>query len=269
MKKLLLIILIASVLFACKEEKKPKLPEPPKQELQPDVVLEKPDHDSVQMLKHDSVGKTLRRKPKPQIEPIDTMDAAPVMPPTILIDFDGHVTSGTMWNVYGDFTVEGAGLDTTQQRIIIDSVNSGIRQFQSNIFVTTDERKFWKAPANQRLRVVVTVTNWYCTNCGGVAYLNSFIWTTEEPAFVFSALHGFRIRNIADAILHEAGHTLGNRHQSLWVNGVKQSEYNWGGGGVAPYMGASYNEPKPMWWVGLNSINQMQNDTLVIKSKLQ
>lgn len=262
MKKLFPLILL--FIFSCKDEdKKPedKLPEVP-QKLMPDVLLEDSRHDSLQM--------TMRRRPRTKPPVIDTSGTSTYIPPTILLDFDGHVTKGTMWNVYGDIVADNSGLDAAQQKVVYDSVVSYFKQFKNPVFITTDEVKFLKVPVSERRRGVITKTNWYCTNCGGVAYLNSFIWGTDEPFFVFSALHGYRVRNIADAFAHEAAHTLGCRHQSTWVNGVKTSDYNWGDGVKAPITGASYNVNIPTFvWVGLNSANQMQNDTSTMQSKFK
>lgn len=263
MKKLLPLILL--FLFSCKDEdKKPedKLPEI-QQKIIADVLFEDAGHDSLQM--------TMRRKPRPKPPVIDTSGTSTYIPPTILIDFDGHVTKNTMWNVYGDIVCEDSGLDPAGQKLAFDSVVSYYKQFKNPIFITTDESKFLKVPINERRRVVVTKSHaaLNVTNAGGWAYLNSFIWNTDEPAFVFSALLKFNARWIGDAIAHESAHTLGLRHQSLWVNGVKQSDYNWGDSEKAPIEGASYYAKRALWWVGLNSAGQNQNDTLVMQSKFQ
>lgn len=267
MKKLLSILFLIAIAYSCNgptdDKKKPedKLPEIP-QKILPDILLEDSRHDSMQM--------TMRRRPRTKPPVIDTSGTSTYIPPTILLDFDGHVTKGTMWNVYGDIVAEESGLTPEQQKVVFDSVVSYFKQFKNPIFITTDEAKFLKVPINERRRGVITksVFSQMCTNCGGIAYLNSFIWGTDEPFFVFSYLHGYRVRNIGDAFAHEAAHTLGNRHQATWVNGVKTGDYNWGDGVRAPITGASYNVSIPTFcWVGLNSANQMQNDTATMQSK--
>ena len=221
---------------------------------------------------HDSINKILLSQRR---------TSAPTGMPVILLDFDGHTTSGTMWNVNGDFTVGSSGLNPTQQQVVLDSVKRYYRQWDALLLVTNDERKYRRAPEDQRIRIVITVDNeFYCTNCGGSAYINSFTWLDETPAFVFSELLGFNVKKIADASAHEAGHALALRHQSRYDSStcVRLEEYHSGFTGEiswAPIMGNSYNNPTPRFITGTNSIpdsitcGRIQNDTLIIKSKLQ
>ena len=188
----------------------------------------------------------------------------------IFLDFDGHTTSGTMWNVYGPFTCNSAGLDNAGITEVFNRVAEDYRPF--NINVTTNETKYNQAPANRRIRVVITTSHeWYGSGAGGVAYLNSFTWGDNSPCFVFSALLGFNIKNIAEAASHEAGHSLGLRHQSSYdASCVKISDYNWGTGtgeiGWAPIMGAAYGQNMSLWNSGPNSLNcnNIQSDLSII-----
>jgi hypothetical protein len=188
----------------------------------------------------------------------------------IYLDFDGHYVSGTMWNVYGDFNCNASGLNETQITEVFNRAAEDFRPF--NINVTTSQTKYNQAPANRRIRIVVTTSyEWYGSGAGGVAYLNSFTWGDNTPAFVFSSLLGYNIKNIAEAASHEAGHTLGLRHQSSYdANCVKTSDYNWGQGtgeiGWAPIMGAGYNQNMTLWHNGPNSIScsNIQTDLSII-----
>lgn len=192
--------------------------------------------------------------------------------PVIYLDFDGHYVEGTMWNVYGPFNCNSSGLDNTQITEVFNRVAEDFRPF--NINVTTSETKYNQAPTNRRVRIVITTSNeWYGTGAGGVAYLNSFTWSDETPAFVFSALFGYNIKKISEASSHETGHTLGLRHQSSYdANCVKISDYHWGYGvgeiGWAPIMGAGYNQNMTLWHNGPNSIscNNIQTDLSIITS---
>lgn len=94
-----------------------------------------------------------------------------------------------------------------------------------------------------------------------------FTWGNNTPCFVFSSLLGYNTKKIAEACSHEAGHTLGLRHQSSYnENGIKISEYNWGQGsgeiGWAPIMGGSYNQNLSLWHYGPSNISAttMQDD---------
>jgi hypothetical protein len=106
------------------------------------------------------------------------------------------------------------------------------------------------------IRVVIT-KDWtrssprgYC-NCGGFAYLGAFDQPYEfyKPAFIFYDTLLKSEKNIAEAISHEVGHTVGLSHQ-----GTSNSAYYYGQGagttGWAPIMGAGYNKELTQWSKG-------------------
>jgi len=201
---------------------------------------------------------------------VTNLNSYPSASATILLDFDGHTVSGTMWNVNGAFTCNSSGLSDAAITEIFDRVAEDYRPF--NINVTTNETKYNSAPYNKRMRVVITTSSeWYGSGAGGVAYINSFTWGTNAPCFVFSALLGYNIKNVAEAASHEAGHTLGLRHQSSYnASCALLSDYNWGQGtgeiGWAPIMGAGYNQNMTLWNSGPNSLGcgVIQDDLSVI-----
>jgi len=201
---------------------------------------------------------------------VTNLNSYPTATSVIFLDFDGHNVSGTMWNTNGAFTCNSSGLSDAAITEVFNRVAEDYRPF--NINVTTNEAKYNSATYNKRMRVVITTSNeWYGSGAGGVAYVNSFTWGDNSPCFVFSALLGYNIKNIAEAASHEAGHTLGLRHQSSYDAAcVKISDYNWGQGageiGWAPIMGAGYNENMTLWNNGPNSLgcNVIQNDLSVI-----
>jgi len=188
----------------------------------------------------------------------------------IFLDFNGHVVTGTMWNTNGAFTCNSSGLSDAAITEVFNRVAEDYRPF--NINVTTNETKYNSAPFNKRMRVVITTSNeWYGYGAGGVAYINSFTWGDNSPCFVFSLLLGYNVKNIAEAASHEAGHTLGLRHQSSYDAAcTKLSDYNWGQGtgeiGWAPIMGAGYNQNMTLWNNGPNSLGcgVIQNDLSII-----
>jgi len=194
---------------------------------------------------------------------------APILANVILLDFDGQYVTNTMWNVNGPIPCAPANLTAEEAGLILQRVVTDFTPF--NITVTTDETLFNAANPAKRMRVVVTESwEWY-GQVGGVSYLNSFTWGDNSPCFVFSSLLGYSVKKIAEACSHEAGHTLGLRHQSLYdANGVMLNDYNWGNGsgeiGWAPIMGASYNENLSLWHYGPNSLSAttMQDDVAKI-----
>lgn len=193
----------------------------------------------------------------------------PTLANVILLDFNGQYVANTMWNTNGAFTCAPANLTAEEAGLILQRVTTDYTPF--NITVTTDEAVYNAANPSKRMRVVITESwEWY-GQVGGVSYLNSFTWGSNTPCFVFSSLLGYSVKKIAEACSHEAGHTLGLRHQSLYdANGTKLNEYNWGQGsgeiGWAPIMGASYNENLSLWHNGPNSLSAttMQDDVATI-----
>lgn len=190
----------------------------------------------------------------------------------IFLDFDGHVVEGTVWNWATNPIVCGAsGLNETQIRQVFNRVAEDYRPF--NVNITTDSTLYEAAPAAQRTRVIITITSsWYGT-AGGVAFTGSFTWGDDTPCFVFSALHKYNVKNIAEATSHEAGHTLGLYHQSRYDNNCnKLSDYHDGTGsgeiGWAPIMGVGYSRNFTLWNNGPNSLGctNYQNDLSVITS---
>jgi hypothetical protein len=188
----------------------------------------------------------------------------------ILLDFDGHFVSGTMWNSGGtDFACAPANVTVEDASVILQRVTNDYSPF--NITVTTDEAVYNAANSLRRTRVVITESwEWY-GQAGGAAFLNTFMTGTSTPCFVFSSLLGYNVKSIAEASSHEAGHTLGLRHQSSYdANCVKISEYNAGQGsgeiGWAPIMGNSYSRNLSLWHKGPNSINcsTIQDDVAII-----
>lgn len=210
------------------------------------------------------------KKPKPTPPP----PTPPPDPPsgtggTIYLDFWGMTLSNTLWNTSGTIIIGDAGFSQVE----IDYVRSSvIKHFEGlNVLVTTDEGIYNATPSNRRIRVCLTESNeWYGSNAGGVAYIGSFFWTTDEPAFVFTKLLNYSTHNVAEAAAHEAGHSLGLRHQVTCSAGVITSAYNWGDGQRAPTMGASYNVLAGEWWVGPCSLgcSNIQDDLAILKSVL-
>ena len=271
MKKLIIpILIISAALFGCDFSSQPKDDKTPKPDIVKvdttkhliDVVLENPAMDK----KVNDITVAKRKRPG-EPPPVITHNGC------ILLDFDGHNLSGTVWNVSGDIPCDSSGLTEEQQQLVLDTVRSHYSVFPT-ITVTTDEAVFNTYPQNKRRRCIITRSNeWYGNSVGGVAYLNSFGWFDDSPCFVFTALLGYSLKNVSDESSHECGHTLGLRHQSIWENGVKISEYNWGNApgeiGWAPIMGSSLTAVHPMWWIGLNSLGVMQNDTTVVFTTLR
>lgn len=214
-------------------------------------------------MKKEKGDKPPKGKPTPPDVVVDTIAVPAAM---LLIDFDGHYLEGTSWNSNGPLVLESSGLNASQMAYIVDSVRWDYKDF--NVYVGTDTVLYAKVNPKRRMRVVLTDSwEWY-GKAGGVAFTKSFTWGDNTPCFVFTGLHNYQLKNIHEATSHELGHTLGLRHQSLWVDSVKVNEYNSGVGNEAPIMGVSYSKPIGRWWVGLNPFGAVQDDEAIIRTYL-
>lgn len=200
------------------------------------------------------------------------LSSYPAARATLFIDFDGQYVTGTAWNMSGDINAQPAGLTTAAMTEIFNRVAEDFRPFDLN--VTTDSTQYWAAPANKRMRVIVTPTSAWYGAAGGVAFVGSFKWGDNTPAWVFSALLLNRTKYVAEAISHEAGHTLGLQHQSVFDGSCnKLAEYSTGLGsgeiGWAPIMGAGYYQNHTTWNIGTSSYgcSSIQNDFDIIATQ--
>lgn len=168
----------------------------------------------------------------------------------LLLDFNGQLISGTLWNTNGDVYCNTSGLTATAITNILERVKHDY-SFEDSLIITTDEAVFNSYPKYKRMRIVITTSwEWY-GYVGGVAYINSFNWDDDSPCFVFSSLLGLNEKYISDATSHEGYHTFGGRHNSEWdENCNKVNEYLVGD--LIP--GNSYSSPNPVFGVAPNSI---------------
>ncbi|MCH8830380.1 MAG: cadherin-like domain-containing protein, partial [Planctomycetes bacterium] len=196
---------------------------------------------------------------------------------TIYLDFNGHTTTGTYWNTYynggADIVTEAWSSDgdrssfsvSEQQRIqrIWANVAEDFAPFDVNV-TTLDPgvealRYSGSGDTNRGIRVVIGPNSFFALS-GGVAFLGSFNWGTDTPAFVFNSSEV----GVREAISHEVGHTL-----RLYHDGSSSTSYYAGHGsgatGWAPIMGNSYYKSVTQWSQGeYSGANNTEDDLSII-----
>jgi len=182
-----------------------------------------------------------------------TLSSYPTAAATLYLDFDGHDVNSSMWNYGTPFSCLPSLMNDVQITEAFNRVSEDFRPF--NINVTTDLAKFLAAPLDKRMRVIITPTSGWYAGVAGIAYVTSFTWGDDTPAFVFSDRLGNDARRVAEAISHESGHTLGLYHQSNWSSnctllssyhtGIGTGEASWG-----PIMGNAAAKNTTQWNFG-------------------
>lgn len=203
---------------------------------------------------------------------IPKLESYPGMPAVVYLDFDGHYVVSAAWNSGNPINCQPGVFTPAQVTEIFKRVSEDYSIFKINI--TTDSTKYLAAPLTQRIRIIVTTTKYFVPpGTGGIAYMNSFIWGDDTPGFVFIDANPIP-KFVAEASSHEAGHSLGLAHQSVYAVDCSYSTYNAGQGsgeiGWAPIMGFSIDRMFSTWNNGECSLDcgMLQNDISIISSKI-
>jgi PKD repeat protein len=180
----------------------------------------------------------------------------------ILLDVDGHITTGTAWNKHfnnGDDIVsapwdrDGDASNWSTQEIaevyrMWLVVAEDFAPFDVDVTLVdrgVDLVKDWPGDTSYGVRIVVTPTKWFPQTVSGVALIGSIGFGVETPAFCFSE----QLRNngafVGECASHEIGHTVALRH-----DGTATVEYYSGHGSWAPIMGSNYMKPVTQWSSG-------------------
>jgi hypothetical protein len=179
------------------------------------------------------------------------LNSFPSASATIFLDFDGHYVDCAVWNNTTPINCLPSTMTDNQVTEVFNRVAEDYRPF--NVNVTTDSVMFLAAPLQNRIRIIVTPTsNWY-PNVGGVAWVGSFTWGDDTPAFVFcDKLGPNNPKIVGECCSHESGHAVGLSHQSRYGadcnlteqynSGVGNGEVSW-----APIMGNSYYKNMSGW----------------------
>ncbi len=198
----------------------------------------------------------------------------------IYLDFTGHTTSGTSWKSGATFTSPPYSTDTntasfsTAELANIQEIWKRVSEDYApwDVDVTTEEppleslRKTTSSDTAYGVRMVIggSSYDWYGAGAGGVAYLQSFSWNSDTPAFVFPAqLNNGWPKYVAEAVSHEAGHTVGLNHDGVSGGPAYYEGHN----GWAPIMGVGYYANVTQFSKGeYTNANNTEDDTAIINT---
>jgi len=184
-----------------------------------------------------------------------SLQSRPGAPAVIYLDFDGETVSGTNWNGGATIDAAPAGLSDAQITIAWEIMAEDFSPFDIN--VVTDRSVFEATPKDHRMLCIFTPTDDAQPDSGGVAFLNSFSWNTDDPVWVYNIFTG---KQAGDTGSHEIGHAMGLDH-----DGKGSTEYYEGHGNWAPIMGFSLSKTIAQWSLGeYTNATNMQNDLQVI-----
>lgn len=249
----------------------------------------------------DQTGRLHYAEPVPQaVEmPLATGGEAPVIAPeqtfqlhsrpgakrTIFLDFDGHVLSGTGWNlnynggadiVAPPFDLDGdPGTFNAAEQAVVQEVWLRVAEDFApfDVDVTTEfpgedrlSRPIWSDDVFGT-RILISPISSYFGSYGGLAYLGTFddIGDLYKTALVFPERLSGRAKFIAEAAAHECGHALGLNH-----DGVTGGSSYYGGHGTgetywAPLMGVGYYASLTQWSRGeYPGANNAEDDFTVV-----
>ncbi len=205
----------------------------------------------------------------------------------IFLDFNGHTVTDTSWNSSNNrqpiharaysidsdiFSFNDEELDRIFE--VWERVSEDYSPFQVDV-TTEDPGAAFFAQGGQGIRVLISTNvddsrlggtdNEWFGESGGVGYVNSWVWSSDTPVWVFSNLLGNGVKKISEAATHEVGHSLGLSHDGT----TGGTEYFEGHGNWAPIMGNAYYNDVTQWSHGeYDDANNTEDDLGIISNKI-
>ncbi len=173
------------------------------------------------------------------------MNSRPSATIQFYLNFDGETVTGTSWNTaYNNggnpIVAQPSGLTAAQVTAVFNEVAEHFRAF--NVNVTTDGTKYAQAAQPQRMKCIVTPTNFTGSSSTlGIAYLNTYGgFSVNAVCWAFTHdVPTFGIASTAVSAAHEIGHTLSLSHDGTASLGYYQGH---GQGSVQMLPFSGYND---------------------------
>ena len=229
------------------------------------VLIVDPPRDP-QRLAAETKAVVIEQAPLP-LEDTFLLHSNPGASKVIYMDFDGHVDDPAYSIDGNDSSFSDAELAEIQRAW--EQASEDFLPF--DVDVTTEDpgvAALQKTGAGDQYYGVRVVISQFDGSSGGWAYLWSFSWNYDQPAYVDTNGVGTGYKNVAEVVSHEAGHTLGLYHDGF-DDGITVSAYYAGHGsgetGWAPIMGAGYYRSLVQWSRGeYAGADQTEDDLAII-----
>jgi thrombospondin type 3 repeat protein len=194
----------------------------------------------------------------------DACDPTPYLAtPVMVLVFDGDTVTNTSWNTSGPIYATPSNLSDDQKLSILNRFREAYAAF--NVTFTTDKNVYLATRSDKRQKIIFTENDtWYCQTSpctGGVSIIGSF--GSDNPSFVFTTALAYSAFLIGEAGIHEGGHTVGLRHQSVYdlTSCDLLDEYK-----IGVTMGKSDGINPTIWFNATQC--WIQNDTAIIAGVL-
>jgi hypothetical protein len=203
------------------------------------------------------------------------LNSRPSSGKVIYLDVDGHTTTGDYWNsdtgidpIVSAAYVNPAAASAAQRDAVYEiwqRVSEDYLPFDVNVTTRNPGvdglRKTSDADQKYGQRMVITPSDgWVDDGTLGIALVDVFDERFDHSAFVFTST--LSVSAVAEAVSHEAGHTLGLSHDST---NAAPNGYYLGHGDWAPIMGNPIGRSMTQWSRGeYANANNLEDDIVDI-----